>query len=87
MEIAYFERLQEKNTNMYFKVAGGPGRTANGYQEIISFLNEDPIISVEHNNISLLVGTWCTYEVGKPITKEEYEKAYKIATEGEFRIY
>lgn len=37
MEIAYFERLQEKNTNMDFKVVGGPGRTANGYQEIISF--------------------------------------------------
>lgn len=36
---------------------------------------------------SLLIGTWCTYEVGEPPTKEEYEKAYKIATEGESRIY
>lgn len=71
------------------------GKTKEGYQEVINFLNEKPIVSIEHNlpyDPSMpdksfeLTGTWCTYEVGIPITEEEYVKAYKKATNDEFSI-
>lgn len=42
---------------------------------------------IEHNVVSSLTGTWCQYEFGQPISKQEYEEAYKLATEGEFEIY
>lgn len=79
----------------YYKVFGGPGKTYNGYQEVVVFLNDKPIISVEHNdpfdplNTNKpfeLIGTWDTYEVGIPISKAEYELAYKKATEQDFNI-
>ena len=85
MEIAYFKRPQNEDFH-YFKVFGGNGKTKNGYQEVINFLNEKPIISIEHNNTSELTGTWCTYEVGIPISKAEYESAFKRATENTFTI-
>lgn len=87
MEVAYFKVHQENNIYHYYKVVGGPGKTKNGFQEVINFLNDTPIISIEHNDISSLTGTWCQYEVGVRITKEEYEQAYTLATEGDFEIY
>lgn len=43
------------------------------------------MIVVESNADSNgLTGTWCTHEVGTPITKEEWEEAYELATEGDF---
>lgn len=90
MEIAYFKRLQRDNIYHYYRVFGGPGKTREGYQEVLNFLNSKPIISVERNYVddpSGLTGTWCQYEVGEPISKEEYEQAYKLATEGDFKIY
>ena len=87
MEIAYFKRPQVEHTYIYIKVVGGPGKTENGYQEVISFLNEEPIISIEHNDTSSLIGTWCTYEVGELITKDEYKEVYKLATEVDFMLW
>lgn len=89
MQIAYFKRHQRDNIYHYYKVVGGPGKTKNGYQEILNFLNPEPMIILEHNYVSDpsgLTGTWCQYEVGEPITQQEYEQAYKLATEGEFSI-
>ena len=89
MEIAYFKRHQKSNIYHYYKVFGGPGKTRHGYQEILNFLNVTPMIHLEHNYIndtSGLTGTWCQYEVGIPISKEEYDIAYKIATEDLFQI-
>lgn len=90
MKIAYFKRRQKETTYHYYKVVGGSGKTKNGYQEVLNFLNDTPIVTIEHNYVcdpSGLTGTWCQYEVGEPISKEEYEEAYKLATEGEFKIY
>jgi len=90
MEIAYFKRPQRPNIYHYFKVYGGPGKTKNGYQEVLNFLNQIPIISVEKNYVndtSGLTGTWCTYEVGITITNEEYNQAFKNATANQFKIY
>ena len=86
MEIAYFKRPQRDKIYHYYKVFGGPGKTKEGYQEVINFLNDTPIISIEHNNNKDLTGTWCQYEVGEPINKEEYEEAYNLATERTFKI-
>lgn len=86
MEVAYFKRHQEDDIYNFYKVVGGPGKTEHGYQEVLNFLNEKPIIIVEHNDVSKLTGTWCQYEVGEPISKHEYEDAYKKAVEGEFMI-
>lgn len=61
MEIAYFKRRQCDNVFHYYKVYGGSGKTENGYQEVINFLNEIPIITIEHNDLKNLTGTWCTY--------------------------
>ena len=95
MEIAYFKRHQEDGIYNFYKVFGGNGQTKNGYQEVISFLNPAPIIYVEHNQPYDpsnpdkpfdLTGTWCTYEVGIPITRQEYEEAYGRATADQFSI-
>ena len=89
MEIAFFKRLQHDNVFHYYKVFGGPGKTVDGYQEVINFLNEKPIISIEHNlpfdknkpeQHFEITGTWCTYEVGMQITEQEYIEAFKKAT-------
>lgn len=95
MKIAYFKREQEKGIFHYYKVYGGKGKTQNGFQEVINFLNGKPIISIEHNcpfdpnqpDVPFsLTGTWDTYEAGTPITREEYELAYKLATDQDFEI-
>jgi hypothetical protein len=89
MEIAYFKRHQRDNIYHYYKVFGGPGKTRDGYQEVLNFLNPEPIIAMEHNYVSDpsgLTGTWCQYEVGLRISKQEYDAAYQLATEGEFSI-
>lgn len=95
MEIAYFKRHQRDNIYHYYKVFGGAGKTKEGYQEVLNFLNEKPIVAIEHNlpydpstpdKPFELTGTWCTYEVGIPIPEEEYIEAYKKATKNEFSI-
>ncbi|WP_207536315.1 hypothetical protein [Desertivirga arenae] len=95
MEIAFFKRHQRGEIYHYYKVYGGPGKTKHGYQEVINFLNEKPIISIEHNypydpinpdKPFELTGTWCTYEVGTPISDAEYLEAYKKATAHLFTI-
>ena len=81
---AWFKRHQENGIYHYYEVYGGPGKTKDGYQVMINFLNDAPIILVEHNYVrdsSGLTGTWCTYEVGIPITEEEYFQAYQRAIE------
>lgn len=92
MEIAYFKRHQEDGIYNFYKVFGGDGKTKNGYQEVINFLSDEPIIYVDHNNPYdpenpekkfNLIGTWCTYEVGEPISKEEYNEAYQKATDND----
>lgn len=32
-------------------------------------------------------GTWCHFEVGEPITRQEYQAAYKRATQKNFNIF
>ncbi|MES2062555.1 MAG: hypothetical protein V4456_11585 [Bacteroidota bacterium] len=95
MEIAYFKREQRPGVFHFYKVYGGPGKTKDGYQEVINFLNEKPIISVEHNlpfdrnkpdEPFELTGTWCQYEVGVPISEAEYLEAYKKATTDDFAL-
>lgn len=95
MEIAYFKREQRKGIFNYYKVFGGAGKTKNGYQEVVNFLNDKPIISVEHNlpydpahpdKPFELIGTWDTYEVGMPILEDEYNMAYKKATSQDFKV-
>lgn len=93
METAYFKRPQGPGNFHYYKVFGGPGKTAHGYQEVVNFLGPEPMIAVEHNHPYdpknpdepfSLTGTWCTYEVGIPISKQEYREAYQRATAMEF---
>lgn len=85
--VAYFKRRQRDDFH-YYKVYGGPGKTREGYQEVINFLTPIPIITVEHNFTADngLTGTWCTYETGEPITAEEYETAYQRAIAADFKI-
>lgn len=85
--IHYFKKKQEENIYNFYKVYGGSGHTENGYQEVVCFLNHEPIIFVEHNEAGSLTGTWCTHEVGIPISKEEYLLAFKKATAGHFDIF
>jgi hypothetical protein len=78
----YFKRHQRDDIYHYYEVHGGPGKTKNGYQVVLNFLSDFPVISIEHNYIadpSGLTGTWCQYEVGEPISKEEYQAAYERA--------
>lgn len=95
MEVAYFKREQSKGIFNFYKVFGGAGKTKIGYQEVVSFLNDKPIIFVEHNypydpahpnKPFELIGTWDTYEVGIPISKEEYDLAYTKATSQDFKV-
>jgi hypothetical protein len=95
MEIAYFKRHQRADIFHYYKVFGGSGKTKEGYQEVVNFLNDQPIISIEHNypydpnnpdKPFDLTGTWCTYEVGIPISEQEYLQAYQKAVANEFVI-
>ena len=88
--VDYFKRFQGDGIYHYFKVYGGPGKTRDGYQEVLNFLNDVPIISVERNYVTDpygLTGTWCNFEVGEPITSEEYAQAYARATAGKFNIW
>lgn len=85
-QIDYFKREQRKGIYHYYKVSGGPGRTKDGYQEVINFLNDIPIICIEINDLNDCTGTWCTYEVGIPISKEEYQVAFNKATNDKFTI-
>lgn len=90
MKIDYFKRFQRDGIYHYIKVVGGPGKTIDGYQEVINFLNDTPIIHLQRNyeqDPSGLTGTWCNYEVGEPITEEEYKEAYQKATQGKFNVY
>ena len=80
--VHFFKRHQRDGVYHYFEVHGGPGKTKNGYKKVINFLNPYPIIHVEHNYVndpSGLTGTWCEFEVGIPISKEEYNKAFEKA--------
>jgi hypothetical protein len=59
----------------YYEVHGGSGKIKEGYQIVVNFLNDCPIIQMEYNyhrDSTGLSGTWCTYEVGIPISQEEY---------------
>jgi len=78
-EVHFFKRRQKETIYHYYKVIGGPGRTRYGYQIVVNFLNEFPIISVEHNSLKELTGTWCQFEVGEPILESEFEEAYQKA--------
>lgn len=49
MKADYFKRHQRDDIYHFIKVVGGPGKTKNGYQEVINFLNYTPIVRVEKN--------------------------------------
>ncbi|MEM6338393.1 MAG: hypothetical protein AAF673_00495 [Pseudomonadota bacterium] len=86
----YFKRYQRDSIYHYIKVVGGPGRTKDGFQEVINFLNNTPIINLQINyeaDPSGLTGSWCNWEIGERITKSEYDEAYKRATSGRYKIY
>ena len=87
--IDYFKRYQRDGIFRYMKVFGGSGKTINGYQEVLNFLNENPIIHIEKNyecDPSGLTGTWCNWEASEKISKSEYDEAYQKATSGEFKV-
>lgn len=44
MEIAFFKIQQRGDIFHYYKVFGGNGKTKDGYQEVINFLNDQPIM-------------------------------------------
>ena len=77
MQVHYFKILQKYGIYHYFKVHGtGDQIKRNGYQEVINFLNPDPIIRTEQvseNNV--LTGTWCTFKVGILISKQDWDEA------------
>lgn len=77
-KISWFKRKQGNKWH-YYEVHGEPGRTATGHQQVINFLNDTPIISIEHNDLKNLTGTWDIWETGTPITKEEYQEAWNKA--------
>ncbi|GHB86672.1 hypothetical protein [Persicitalea jodogahamensis] len=94
-EIAFFKRHQGGEIFHYYKVFGGDGKTRDVYQEVINFLNDQPIVSIEHNHPYdpanpwkpfNLTGTWCTYEVGIPISEQEYQQEYQKAVANDFFI-
>lgn len=91
MEKADFKRHQKDNLYNFYEVHGGPGKTKEGYLVGVSFLNDYPIIFTEHNYVndpSGLTGTWCQYEVGIPISKEEYQQAFeKAANHTQVKIF
>ena len=78
IERAWFKQYQRDGIYHYIEVVGGRGKTKDGYQVVINFLNETPIIETRHNFVndpSGLTGTWCRYEVSEPITEEEFQGA------------
>ncbi|MEM6737219.1 MAG: hypothetical protein AAF620_14235 [Bacteroidota bacterium] len=88
--VDYFKRFQRDKIYRYMKVFGGPGKTINGYQEVLNFLNDDPIIHIERNyekDPYGLTGTWCNWEASEMISEDEYNKAYQRVTSGVFKIY
>jgi hypothetical protein len=87
--VHYFKKFQRDGIFHYYKVFGGPGKTKDGYQEVINFLNPVPSIYIERNYESDpdgIAGTWITFEFGIPISREEYQQAFNKATAGEFKI-
>ncbi len=95
MEIAFFKRHQSSEIFHYYKVFGGNCKIKDGYQEVINSLNDRPVISTEHNHPYdpsdperefNFTGTWVTYEVGIPISEQEYRQAYQKAVANEFVI-
>ena len=82
MEKTWFKKHQRAGIFHYYEVYGGAGRTENGYQVVVNFLNDFPIICTEHNYQSDpygISGTWLTYAEGIPIAEEEYKQAYQQA--------
>lgn len=79
---AWFKKHQRNGIYHYYEVYGGPGKTQDGYELVINFLNDVPIIETRHNYItdtSGLTGTWCKFETATPISEEEFRKAYNLA--------
>ena len=86
MQVQYFKILQKYGIYYYYKVFGtGNKIKQNGYQEVINFLNPDPVITTEHDSDSTgITGTWCTINAVIPISKQDWDEAYKLASEGDF---
>lgn len=82
IERAWFKQYQRDGLYHYIEVVGGPGKTKEGYQIVINFLNDVPWIDTLHNYISDpsgLTGTWCRYEVSESITEGEFQAAMNRA--------
>lgn len=78
----YFKRHQRYGTYNYYEVHCNETKRCNtGYQIVVCFLNDYPMISVEHNSKENGTGTWDTLEVGEPILAEEFKAVYDIALE------
>jgi hypothetical protein len=82
-DVQYFRRPQRNGIQHYYQVYGGPGKTEHGYQIVVNFLNDHPIIAIEQNCIDgrfSVTGTWDTFETGERITKEEFMVAFRKAS-------
>ena len=82
LQRAWFKVFQRDDIYHYVEVVGGPGKTSDGYQTIVNFLNPHPIIEVCHNDLNsqyMPISTWDRYEAGEPITEEEYTIAMNKA--------
>lgn len=79
---SWFKQYQRNNIYHYIEVMDGDGKTKDGYQVVINFLNSVPQIETRHNFVydpSGLTGTWCRYEVSEPIAEEEFQAAMNRA--------
>jgi hypothetical protein len=82
IERAFFKQYQRNGLYHYIEVVGGEGKTKDGYQIVLNFLNDVPRIETRHNFVhdpSGLTGTWCRYEVSESITEDEYHEAMQRA--------
>ncbi len=78
----WFKHYQRDGIYHYVEVVGGPGKTKNGYQIVVNFLNDIPMLETWHNfkdDPSGLTGTWCRYEVSTPISEDEFQEALQRA--------
>lgn len=79
---AWFKVYQRDDIYHYVEVVGGPGKTPDGYQTTINFLNPAPIIEVSHNDLddpNMPIGTWDRYVAGEVISEDEYTQALNTA--------
>lgn len=86
-QVKYFRKEPKPGKYIYYEVHGDAEYKRSGWQQCINWLNDRPIIYVEHNyeaDPSGVTGTWTTYQEAEEITKDEYTTNYKEAIASDF---